>query len=303
MVKDTRREFMGEKRAAVYCENKDIQKVSFQDKLLRILYKTAPGRVALNVLIRPVVSRTIGALLDTRPSAVLISSFVRKNHIDMSECEKNTFVSFNDFFKRRLKVGSRPICQEPGSFVSPCDGKLTVYDIEDSDQCTFNIKDSEYALDELLRDERLASRYKGGTMWLFRLCVDDYHRYIYNVEGKQSHVRRIEGLYHTVNPIASDIYKIYKENTREYCLIKTKEMGTIVHMEVGAMFVGRIENSHMKGCMVNKGQEKGNFAYGGSTIIILTQKGSVAPLGDISHNSGLDIETQVRQGQKVGTII
>ena len=80
----------------------------------------------------------------------------------------------------------------------------------------------------LLRDKKLARHYRGGKLWLFRLCVDDYHRYIYNVSGKQSDVRRIEGLYHTVNPIASEYYDIYKENTREYCLIRTQDAGTII---------------------------------------------------------------------------
>ena len=140
-------------------------------------------------------------------------------------------------------------------------------------------------------------------MWLFRLCVDDYHRYIYNVSGKQSDVRRIEGLYHTVNPIASEYYDIYKENTREYCLIRTQDAGTIIDMEVGALLVGRIVNRYVDSTDVRRGEEKGYFEFGGSTIILLIQKDKVAPLDRIVENSRKDIETRVRQGELVGYVM
>ena len=56
---------------------------------------------------------------------------------------------------------------------------------------------------------------------MFRLCVDDYHRYIYIDDGFESRRVHIPGELHTVNPVANDVYPIYKENTREYALLKT----------------------------------------------------------------------------------
>ncbi len=287
---------------AIYKRSKHNEGVSTQDRVLRLLYGNRAGRMVLGWLIRPEVSKLVGRFMDTGLSRIMINPFIKKNDIDLSLCQRNEFESYNDFFKRKLVPGARTIDTTDEGFVSPCDSRLTVYDIEDTERQTFNIKDSEYTVASLLRDKKLARHYRGGKLWLFRLCVDDYHRYIYNVSGKQSDVRRIEGVYHTVNPIASEYYDIYKENTREYCLIRTENAGTVVDMEVGALLVGRIVNRYVDSTDVRRGEEKGYFEFGGSTIIILTQKDKVTPLGRIVENSRKDIETRVRQGELVGYV-
>lgn len=287
---------------AIYKRSKYNECVSTQDRVLRLLYGNRAGRMVLGWLIRPEVSKLVGRFMDTGLSRIMINPFIKKNDIDISVCQKNEFDSYNDFFKRKLVPGARAIDMIDEGFVSPCDSRLTVYDIEDTERQTFNIKDSEYTVASLLRDKKLARHYRGGKLWLFRLCVDDYHRYIYNVSGKQSDVRRIEGLYHTVNPIASEYYDIYKENTREYCLIRTQDAGTIIDMEVGALLVGRIVNRYVDSTDVRRGEEKGYFEFGGSTIILLIQKDKVAPLDRIVENSRKDIETRVRQGELVGYV-
>lgn len=287
---------------AIYKRSKHNEGVSTQDRVLRLLYGNRAGRMVLGWLIRPEVSKLVGRFMDTGLSRIMINPFIKKNDIDLSLCQKNEFESYNDFFKRKLVPGARTIDTTDEGFVSPCDSRLTVYDIEDTERQTFNIKDSEYTVASLLRDKKLARHYRGGKLWLFRLCVDDYHRYIYNVSGKQSDVRRIEGVYHTVNPIASEYYDIYKENTREYCLIRTENAGTVVDMEVGALLVGRIVNRYVDSTDVRRGEEKGYFEFGGSTIILLTQKDKVTPLGRIVENSRKDIETRVRQGELVGYV-
>ena len=101
---------------------------------------------------------------------------------------------------------------------------------------------------------------------ILRLTVDDYHRYCYFDDGIKSENHRIEGVYHTVNPIANDHVKIYKENTREYTLMKTKHFGDALQMEVGALMVGKIVNHDGAGSM-RRGIEKGYFQFGGSTSI------------------------------------
>lgn len=287
---------------AIYKRSKHNEGVSTQDRVLRLLYGNRAGRMVLGWLIRPEVSKIVGRFMDTGLSRIMINPFIKKNDIDLSLCQRNEFESYNDFFKRKLVPGARTIDTTDEGFVSPCDSRLTVYDIEDTERQTFNIKDSEYTVASLLRDKKLARHYRGGKLWLFRLCVDDYHRYIYNVSGKQSDVRRIEGVYHTVNPIASEYYDIYKENTREYCLIRTENAGTVVDMEVGALLVGRIVNRYVDSTDVRRGEEKGYFEFGGSTIILLTQKDKVTPLGRIVENSRKDIETRVRQGELVGYV-
>ena len=76
---------------------------------LRFLYHTAAGRLLLRALCAPALSRAAGRFLDTRASRVLIGPFVRKNHINLSECESADFDSFNACFSRKLKSELRPV--------------------------------------------------------------------------------------------------------------------------------------------------------------------------------------------------
>ena len=134
---------------------------------------------------------------------------------------------------------------------------------------------------------------------MFRLCVEDYHRYIYVDNGRASEPVRIPGVLHTVNPVANDHFPVYKENTREYCVIRSEHFGRLLQMEVGAMLVGEIRN-HERGRQVRRGWEKGRFAFGGSTVILMTEKGAALPDGDILENSRFGLETKVRLGERVG---
>lgn len=272
---------------------------SMQDRILSFLYDTVPGRFVLRPLVSPWFSRLGGRLLDTKLSALAVGPFVRANHIDLSECVTRHFSSYNDFFTRRLIDSARPTDRSPDAVVSPCDARLSVYSVTD-DGC-FTVKRTAYTLPQLLHSRELAKRYRGGFLWLYRLCVDDYHRYIFPDDGFVSSCRHISGVFHTVNPIANDHYPIYKENTREYCLLCTAHCGTMLIMEVGAMLVGKIENRPLRGVRVHRGQEKGNFAFGGSTIIVLTQPECAVPDNIYLENTRKGVETRVRMGQRVGT--
>lgn len=272
---------------------------SMQDRILDRLYGSLIGRACLKPLICPKVSEFAGFLLNSPASRALIRPFVKRHGIRMEDFEKREYVSYNDFFTRRLVPGARRICREPETFVSPCDSRLSVYGIDA--ESVFSIKHTGYTVRSLLRSRRLAERFAGGYVWVFRLCVEDYHRYIFVDGGKVSRTVKIPGVLHTVNPIANDRFPIYKENTREYSLLCSEHFGSVLQMEVGAMLVGRIENRSIPGGRVCRGQEKGNFAFGGSTIILMTARGAVRPDKDILMNSMRGIETKVRLGERVGT--
>lgn len=273
--------------------------VAEQKKSLKFLYETKLGRILLKPLIQPPVSKLGGWFLSTGFSKVFIKSFVKKNHIDLSICQKQEFDCYNDFFTRELLPGARPIDMEPEAFISPCDGRLSVYPI--TEDGLFTVKHTVYDLKTLLKSEELAQTYLGGKLWMFRLCVDDYHRYIYVDDGEKTDNVVIPGVFHTVQPIANDHYPIYKENTREYCEMDSVHFGRILMMEVGALLVGKIENRHHAG-VVFKGHEKGNFAFGGSTIILLTKEGAVKPLDKFVKNTEEGFETRVKMGERVGTV-
>ena len=280
-------------------QGKKVSNITNQDKLLSFLYTNIFGRMLLKPLIQPQVSKLAGRYLSSAHSKWLISKFIERNEINMDIYEECDYSSFNDFFTRKIKPDCRPVPEDLDVLISPCDCLATVYPIQEN--TTFSIKNTEYTLRSLLRSPRLAKRFRGGYAYVLRLTVEDYHRYLYSVSGKQSKNYHIDGTFHTVNPIANDYLPIYKENTREYTVIRSKEFGDVLQMEVGALLVGKISN-HKQSTVVTRGEEKGFFEYGGSTIVVLTQIGRVTPRSDLLTNSKNGYETKVLQAHPLGIL-
>ena len=268
-----------------------------QDRMLEFLYKTIPGRQILKILVCPAVSRFAGRILDSGISTCLIRPFIKSAGIDMSEYEKQTYHSFNEFFTRKIKKSKRPVEMSGDYLISPCDGAALVLPMDEN--CVFHIKKSEYTAARLLRSRRLAEKYKGGTAVVLRLAVHDYHRYCYVDDGIITQYRTIPGIFHTVQPLANDYYPVYHENTREYCTLHSENFKDIIVMEVGALLVGRIVNDKSRG-MVKRGEEKGRFEYGGSTIVLLFEKDTVNWKEELIRNSSMGQETPVKMGEILG---
>lgn len=269
-------------------------------KSLHFLYETAPGRVFLKLLTRRFVSKLAGAYMNSRISKLNIKNAIKCSGIDLSEYEitdYKRFSCYNDFFTRQIKKEKRPLALESDIFISPCDSKLTVYTI-DEDSC-FHIKGSVYTINDLLGGNKaLADQYKGGYCLIFRLTVDNYHRYCYIDNGKKGENIFIPGVLHTVNPISLGRYNIYKRNCREYTVLHTENFDDVVQIEVGAMMVGRIKNHHGV-YSFKKGEEKGMFEFGGSTIVLLVKKDILTIDSDILANSAENIETAVKMGERI----
>ena len=280
-------------------DGKLINQTSRQDRLLEMLYGNVVGRALLRTLVSPVVSKTAGWFLSSGISRILIQPFIRRNGIDMEQFEPRRYRSYNEFFSRKIRPEMRPIDREPTHLIAPCDSKLTVLKI--SPDCRFSLKHTEYTVESLLKNDTLAAKYTGGYVLIFRLTVDDYHRYCYIADGKKENNTRIPGILHTVNPISNDHYPIYKENVREYSILHSAEFGDVLMMEVGAQLVGRIVNHHEE-AQVARGQEKGYFQFGGSTVVLLFQEDTVRFDTHILENSRLNIETIVRMGEKIGAV-
>lgn len=270
-----------------------------QDRFLKTLYSSTFGRILLKPLVTPVVSKLGGAFLSTKASCILIKPFIRNNNIDMSQYEDIKYNSYNEFFSRKIRKDVRPVDLTPTHFISPADSKLTVLPI--SEDRRFTLKHTEYSVSSLLQNKELAREYHGGYAFIFRLTVDDYHRYGYVDDGVKEGNVHIPGKFHTVNPIANDYFPIYKENTREYSILHSKHFGDIVMMEVGALLVGKIVNLH-EAAEVKRGQEKGYFQFGGSTVVLLVKADKVKVDEDIWENSREGMETIVKFGEKIGKL-
>lgn len=279
-------------------EGHRIDATDTQDRLLAYCYTHTVTRLLMRPLLLPAVSKAGGKILDTKLSAMFAAPFAKAKGIDLNQYEKQKFDSYNDFFTRKIKAEERPIEMDESVLVSPCDGKVSVYPILENGH--FFIKHTPYTVNSLLRDKKLAEHYLGGWAVVIRLTVDDYHRYCYVADGEKTYQRRIPGIFHTVNPVANDVCPIYKMNTREYCLLKTKRLGTVLMMEVGALMVGKIRNYKKDRSKVRRGEEKGRFEFGGSTVVLLLEPGKVMPDKDLIQNSLKGVETIVKMGEQIG---
>ena len=268
---------------------------------LKLLYNNPLGKTMLIPLIkRKFLSAFYGRLMD-RPSSIhKIEAFVRKLKIDMEEAERpiEDYISFNDFFYRKLKKGARQIKE---GLISPGDGKLLAFE-NISQLHNFFIKGRKFNLKEFLSNERLASEFQNCSLLILRLAPNDYHRYHFPYDGIPSSMTKIKGDYLSVSPyaLASNFTKVFCENKREYCVLKTATKGDILIAPVGATMVGSIIETYTSDKKVEKGDEMGYFAFGGSTIVLLIEKNQFAIDQDIITNTKNNIETFVKMGDKIG---
>ena len=274
-------------------ENSQVyESVTYKSGALKFLYNNKVGRMALKVAVCPFVSKTYGKYNNSKISTRKIGKFIKDNEIDLSEYENKNYKSFNEFFTR--KKANLSFDKNENSFISPADSKLTAYKI--TKDLSVNIKNSIYTINELLEDKLDYENYKDGSCLVFRLSVDDYHRYCFIDNGIVKRVKKIKGKLHTVSPISQE-HKVYSQNSRVCSFIDTQNFGEIIYIEVGALMVGRIVNHNLTN--FKKGQEKGYFEFGGSTIVILTDS-SIKIDDDILEQSKKGIETQVYYGERIG---
>lgn len=260
---------------------------------LDFLYNNPIGRIFLGIAVSPFVSNIYAWKNSKKSSAKKIPAFIRDHNINMSDYEDREYKSFTDFFTRKIRYGKRPVDMTPGALISPADSKLLVYEIEKD--TSLRVKGRTYTVDEILADSENAKEFAGGYALVFRLTVDDYHRFCYPDKGCLISKRMIKGKLHTVSPVSKN-HKIYMENTRLVNLLKTEKFGTIAYIEVGAMLIGRIVDNGTD--VFEKGQEKGYFEPGGSTVIILVKNVEIDK--DIMEQSASGIETKVRYGERIG---
>ena len=274
-------------------ENKNEKKESAP----RFLYGCAFGRLILKLLTGRWLSKLAGHFLDSRLSARLSKGFIEKNGIDITEYEKDKFDSFNDCFTRKIKGGARPFDTAPEALCSPCDGLLSVYDIDGSS--VIPVKQSAYTINDLLDGDEAAKKFSGGICLVIRLCVDNYHRYAYIDSGVKEKNIFIKGKLHTVRPIALEKYPVFVRNCREWTLMHTENFGDVAEIEVGALLVGKIKNHDGEGSFI-RGSEKGMFLYGGSTVVLLFEADKISLDEKYDSCKGGATEIPVKMGERIG---
>ena len=275
----------------------------YGERPLRWAYGNPLGRLAQWLLIRRwIVSAWYGSRMDTLSSSLKIKPFIEQYGLDEGEFAESVddYNSFNEFFFRKLKPGARPIDAANDSVVFPADGRhLAFADI--TAESNFFVKGQSFDLAIFLGDADLAKRYEGGSMILSRLCPVDYHRFHFPCEGNPGPPRFINGWLYSVNPIALVTRpSIFWENKRVVTAIESPSLGQVQFVDIGATMVGSIRQTYTPGETVAKGEEKGYFAFGGSSVAVLFKKGRVEFDADLLENTVNGFETYARVSERMG---
>jgi phosphatidylserine decarboxylase len=172
----------------------------------------------------------------------------------------------------------------------------------------------------LLGGDDLASAFQGGSIAVFRLAPQDYHRYHFPINGVLLETHVIDGPLYTVNPIAVNKVDVFTVNQRTVSILDSPEFGKVpcltLHSKldigfiltllqvafvcVGATLVGSIVHTHQLQQPFTKGDEFGFFQFGGSTTILLFQSGRIEYDADLLQHSGSSVEVLLKMGERVG---
>jgi phosphatidylserine decarboxylase len=267
---------------------------------LKFLYGSVFGKISLTLLVkRKGLSALAGSYMNSKASIKKIAPFIKEYGINMDDfiSPKHGFKHFNDFFYRKIVPNARPIQK---GIVSPADGRVFGFNTI-SDSATFFIKGSEFNLTSFLQDKVLANKFKEGSMVIIRLAPVDYHRYHFPVDGLVSDNKKIKGSYYSVSPFAlRKSLEIFCQNKREYCTVNTQQNGEVLICDVGATMTGGIIQTYTPNTHIEKGSEKGYFAFGGSTLVLLFEKGKAKLSDDILSNTKNGYETYLKMGETIG---
>jgi len=264
---------MNRKLAITYIDRTDgtaKAEYPFASGFLYWSYNTILGRsLTIFILSRKIVSQLYGWLARRKFSRHFILAFIRRANINWQAPVQpiKDFSCFNNFFIREPKNDARSVNKETNSLIAPADGKLLVYTGIGPNN-TFLIKRNIFNLRQFLCNDNLASKLFGGTMLVLRLCLSDYHQFYFPDSGLPLQLSEIN-------------------------------FGQIVMAEVGAFTVGSIRQTFIPGKKVNKGDKKGRFELGGSTVVLLFTKDSIIVDDDLFFNSIKGFETKVCYGEKI----
>lgn len=276
------------------------QETVLGDGLIRWAYGTLSGRCVAPLLFgNRFLSRLLGMYFDSRHSRRRILPTIDQLGIVAAEFRDapESFTSFNDFFTRHLKPSARPYSRDERDFLCPADGRVLLYPDVDA-HTQIRVKGIDGNLSGLFAQS--APCFAGGSVLVVRLCPADYHRYHFPCSGQVVARRRIGGALHSVNPLAlAAVPGVFCRNKRAITIIRSPRFGRIAFCEVGAFGVAAIHDTY-RGDQVTRMQEKGYFAFGGSTVVVVCEPGAVEWHADLLQQSAQGVETLVRVGESIG---
>lgn len=275
----------------------------YGEGFLRWSYGNSLGKISLEAFVkRPFFSKWYGRKMSTPESAARVLPFIEKYGLDPADfaARPESYGSFNEFFYRKLKPAARPVDEDESSIVFPADGRHLGFARASQIAGVF-VKGQKFDLPALLGDAKLAAKYADGSLVLSRLCPVDYHRFHFPAAGVPAETQWIDGPLYSVNPIALRQRLGYLwTNKRTITQLQTERFGAILCLEIGATCVGTIRQTFDPGVAVQKGEEKGYFAFGGSSTITIFEPGAVRLAQDLLVHSANQTELYARIGSCMG---
>jgi phosphatidylserine decarboxylase len=265
---------------------------------LNWLYYHPFGKLGLETMVKKkFLSEWYGKQMDKTSSKENIAAFIQDYQINMEDYNQEDYNSFNEFFYRKLKKGARPIDQDTLNLTSPADGKVLAYPhINNQD---FIVKGYQFDLHSYLQNDSLSNVFSDASLFIIRLCPTDYHRYHFPLSGEIVLEKEIDGDYYSVSPIAlRKKVELLTMNKRKYSVIRNDVFGDIIYSEVAATMVGGMIDTYDHS-IIKKGDEKGYFKFGGSTIILICHTDFISIDMDLIQNTEHQLETEIKMGERI----
>ncbi|HEX2010482.1 MAG TPA: archaetidylserine decarboxylase [Roseateles sp.] len=160
--------------------------------------------------------------------------------LDLGEAKKQRFTSLQDCFTRELKAGARPLAEEPGALLSPCDAIVGACGAVERGQ-VFQAKGFPYSVGELFGDPARAAPFLGGQFVTLRLTSAMYHRFHAPADLRVEHVTHIAGDTWNVNPIAlKRVERLFCRNERAALHARLEDGRPIALVAVAAILVASL---------------------------------------------------------------
>ncbi len=283
----------------------EIEKV-YGEKAILWAYKRPLGKLLSPILTGSLLSRFYGMLQDLPSSKKKVRPFIKDFNIQVDDfipsdghSVDDPYPTFNDFFVRRFKEGKRPFDSDQKVFPAFSEARYFGYEQVHEDE-KFPVKGKYLYPSHIIGNKKWQSTFKDGPLLLARLCPVDYHRFHYPDNGRVIDHYRIEGDLHSVNPLALKMKEdILIKNERQVTILETENFGKLAYVEVGAICVGKIvQTSDLT--TFKRGEEKGMFLFGGSTVIVIGEKGKWKPSDEILDYTKKGIEVYSHLGQPLG---
>jgi phosphatidylserine decarboxylase len=244
-----------------------------------------------------------GGYLDTPESAGALDTFVEDPEYRIEEYDQGPsgWMSFNQFFARKVKPGKRPVTE-------PCNDDVVVSAVDSkylgcwpiNANAGVTAKGETYSLGQLLDGSPFKDAFAGGVFTHSYLDVTDYHRFHVPVSGKIRESRIIPGCaFVQVTKdkdgkfSAKDEVGFQFRQSRGFVVIDSP-VGLVAVIPIGMGHVSSVVVTAEAGVWLAKGEEFGYFCYGGSDMILLFQKDRVAFTATIG--------THYKQGEKIASV-